>query len=217
MRSNAIRTLPQPSRPIAVEPTAVPPRGAPRASHTATLTRLFEDYHQSLLALFRRRGFSQGECEDLVQETFLKAHRCASDYRGDAPVQHWLFRIATNTAKARLRFRSAARRTADEVPLDRARHSHRDAFSVAADPLGNLLASERCERLLTAVDHLPARMRCCVRLLLEKDIRYREIASVLRISEQTVKVQMARARGQLRILLNEKGSPTPPTRFPKRL
>lgn len=179
------------------------PRARRHQQRPIALEALFDGHHHAILAFFRRRGFSEGECEDLAQETFLKAHRSLQGYRGEAPVEHWLFRIASNTAKATLRFRSAARRAADEIPLENATATYQEAFAALEDPLRSLLSSERARQLTAAVDRLPARMRCCVQLLLQQDGRYRDIAETLRISEQTVKVQLLRARGQLKVLLNE--------------
>lgn len=166
---------------------------------------LFTSHRSAVMALFRSRGFSPWESEDLAQETFLKAHQSLSAYRGDAPIEHWLIRIATNTARAKLRFRAAARRAAHEVPLDQLASKPTDAAAVVTthDPLRHLLAEERGGALHAAVNRLPGRMRRCVRLLLEQDLPYREIARRLCISEQTVKVQLMRARGQLKVLLRE--------------
>ncbi len=189
-----------------LHPFAPPPSAKP-----VSLEDLFDRFYFAVLALFRRRGFTESQCEDLAQETFLKVHEGLAGYRGEAPIEHWLFRIASNTAKASFHFQSAARRKAREVSLEEATALRPADVAVAEpeeDPLRLLLSSERSQRLSAAVDRMPSRMRCCVRLRLEQDLRYREIAEILQISEQTVKVQLMRARDRLRqVLAEDAGAP----------
>lgn len=164
---------------------------------------LFADHHGAILALFRNRGFNAWESEDLTQETFLKVHQRWGTYRGDAPVEHWLFRIASNTARATLRFHGAACRAAPEVSLDHLPCLPPEIGEAPQDPLRHLLDTERRDTLHAAVQRLPERMRRCVTLLLNDDLTYGQIARRLGISEQTVKVQLLRARGRLKMLLRQ--------------
>lgn len=58
---------------------------------------------------------SAADAEDAVQETFLKIHRSASTYSGEASFSTWVFRILVNTCYDILRKR---RRRIDEAPID---------------------------------------------------------------------------------------------------
>ncbi len=171
--------------------------------HSRPSARLYANHRDAVLALFKNRGFNPWESEDLAQETFLKAHQKLATYRGDAPVEHWLFRIASNTARATRRFDSAARRAAPEVSLDHLTSIPTHLTTAPQNPLHTLLDTERSDKLYAAVNRLPRRMRCCVLLLLKQDLTYGQIAGRLGISEQTVKVQLLRARGQLKALLRQ--------------
>ena len=55
------------------------------------------------------------DAEDAVQETFLKVHRAASSYNGEAAFTTWLYRILINTCYDLLRKR---RRRIQEAPID---------------------------------------------------------------------------------------------------
>jgi RNA polymerase sigma-70 factor (ECF subfamily) len=167
---------------------------------------LFDRFYWPLFRFFEGRGFSVEECQDLIQETFLQVYRGIGDFRGDARWEHWLFRIAANTAVKALRHRAAAKRAGRMVPLDEevgeespdsVGGSSRGAEAPA--PLRRLLDKERSELLSQAIAGLPGQMRRCVRLRVFQDLDYGEIADLLQISPSTVKVQLFKARKRLQI------------------
>jgi len=159
---------------------------------------LFDRFYWPLFRFFEGRGFSTEECQDLVQETFLRVHRGAGDFRGEARWDHWLFRIAANTAVKALRHRAAAKRAGSTVSWEDGDVEESPVeIEAAPAPLRRLLDQERKELLSQAIDGLPAQMRRCVRLRVFQDLDYEEIAEVLRISPSTVKVQLFKARKRL--------------------
>jgi RNA polymerase sigma-70 factor (ECF subfamily) len=60
-----------------------------------------------------------------------------------------------------------------------------------------MLQRERSLLLRQAIDRLPDQMRKCLVLRVDHEMKYKEIAVVLRLSPETVKVHLARARRQL--------------------
>ena len=162
---------------------------------------LFDRFYWPLFRFFERRGFSTEECQDLVQETFLRVHRGIEEFRGESHCVHWLFRIAANTAGKALRHQSAAKRAGSTVSwedqgLEEAPHALPGRAETPA-PLRQLLGKEKQELLRQAIDRLPAQMRRCVRLRVFQDLDYEEIAEALQISPSTVKVQLFKARKRL--------------------
>jgi RNA polymerase sigma-70 factor (ECF subfamily) len=172
---------------------------------------LFDRFHWPLFRFFEGRGFSTEECHDLIQETFLRVHQGIGDFRSEARWDHWLFRIAANTAVKALRHRAAAKRAgptvsweeggAEDSPAVEGGGGSRGAEAPA--PLRRLLDKERKEILSQAIDGLPAQMRRCVRLRVFQDLDYEEIAETLQISPSTVKVQLFKARKRLQIELED--------------
>jgi RNA polymerase sigma-70 factor, ECF subfamily len=172
---------------------------------------LFDRSYWPLFRFFERRGFSTAECQDLIQETFLRVHRGIEGFRGDTRWEHWLFRIAANTAVKAWRHRAAAKRAGATVPLEA--EDLEDAPCLAAGggpggaeapaPLRRLLDKERMELLSRAIAGLPAQMRRCVRLRVFQDLDYEEVAEALQISPSTVKVQLFKARKRLQIELED--------------
>src|SRR5262245_61406912 len=70
------------------------------------------------------------DAEDLVQDVMLRAWRARDTYAGDAPIEHWLFRIATNTCLNEL----ASRKRRSLPQLER-------ASAMPGDPLEELEAA----------------------------------------------------------------------------
>jgi len=172
---------------------------------------LFDRFYWPLFRFFEYRGFSTEECQDLIQETFLRVYRGIESFRGEARWEHWLFRIASNTAIKAVRHRTAGKRAGHAVALEgedvmdslpaAAGGSPRGAEAPA--PLRQLLGKEMRELLAQAVAGLPAQMRRCVRLRVFQDLDYDEIAEILQISPSTVKVQLFKARKRLQMELGE--------------
>src|SRR4051794_28401181 len=86
------------------------------ASRDEAFRRLFDLYSPRLYHFFTRRGFPHQECLDLTQETFLGIYRGMEGYRRDASFETWLFKIATNTYRKRLRWGAAGKRGGQEAP-----------------------------------------------------------------------------------------------------
>ncbi len=160
---------------------------------------LYESHNRPLYNFFANRGFSREESRDLVQETFLEAFNSRSRFRGDSSPGTWLFAIATNVWRMTLRDQGRLKRDAQVVPLD----GHRVLADAAQEnrPLKKCLADERTRLLWDALDDLPEKMRLCVVLRLKEELKYREIAEILKISINTVRSQLYEAREKLRARL----------------
>jgi RNA polymerase sigma-70 factor, ECF subfamily len=155
---------------------------------------LFLHYYRSIVTFFVRRGFSLEESRDLAQETFLLVYRKWDSFRGESSAETWLFQIAANLYKQRLRFLATRKRDAQEVSLE----SSMVFTDSIADPLTSTLTSEEADILRKAIKDLPPQMREVVYLRIAGDLKYREIADVMHISIETVKAHLYQARMQLR-------------------
>ncbi|MCP4658084.1 MAG: sigma-70 family RNA polymerase sigma factor [bacterium] len=164
-----------------------------------SLEGLYESYNRPLYNFFANRGFSREESRDLVQETFLEAFNNRSRFRGDSSPGTWLFSLATNVWRMTLRDQGRLKRDAQVVPLD----GHRVPADAAQEnrPLKKCLADERTRLLWDALDEMPEKMRLCVVLRLREELKYREIAEILKVTTNTVRSQLFEAREKLRAQL----------------
>jgi len=174
------------------------------------LEQVFTEYAPSIFHFFSNRGFGREDCRDLTQETFLKALRGIERFRGEAKLETWLLRIATNVWKNRIRRIRAAKRDARMTSLDTGLEQGggvNGAVPVTGtappDPRDEVLAGEQKRQLREAVGRLPARMQRCVTLRIDRGLKYREIAVIMQVSVDTVKAQLYQARQRLKDDLQE--------------
>lgn len=180
------------------------PAGPRAAPSDERFHRLHGRYAHSVEGFFARRGFPPEECRELTQETFLRVFKNIEDLRDEAAEVQWLFAVATNIYRNEVRHRSAEKRNAPLVSLDEAAargQQFEDALlrhGVSGPaPLEDALAAERRRLLLQALADLPPRMRRCTLMRVGQGLKVREIAAVLQISPETVKVQLHQARKRL--------------------
>ena len=172
------------------------------ASREDDFRQLFDLYYPRITHFFARRGFPPQDCLDLTQETFLGIYKGIGTFRRDARFETWLFKIATNAYRKRLRWRAAEKREGEEVPLAADTASERGSGSEPASPedsaRNDMLRRERSRVLREAIEKLPEQMRKCLMLRVYQEMKYREIAALLRLSPETVKVHLFQARRRLR-------------------
>ena len=83
--------------------------------------QLYQQQASAIYALAFRLTADRSKAEDVTQETFLKALKGLRGYRGDAPVQVWLKRMAANAGIDHLRIEARWRRLDEsvlEMPTD---------------------------------------------------------------------------------------------------
>lgn len=125
---------------------------------------------------------SPGEVDDLVQETYLRALRSATTYRGEAPVQAWLLGIARYVCADHVRRRQRQRRLLDRVTRSAATATR----TVDAD-----------HGSLELVDGLHPDRRDAFVLTQVVGLSYEEAAEVLDCPIGTIRSRVARARADL--------------------
>ena len=162
--------------------------------------------HQSRIFNFALTLTAGGaDAEDLAQETFIRAFRGLSRFRGESSFRNWLYRIAVNAARTR-RAQQARQAAVWEARVEvddlAERHPARAAGSVEqADSVEQaMIRRQALDRALAA---LPHDLRAAVVLRDVEGLEYREIAAVLRIPDGTVMSRIFRARRLLRPMLAE--------------
>jgi RNA polymerase sigma-70 factor (ECF subfamily) len=139
--------------------------------------------------------------QDVFQNTFLQVHLKRGLYEDGRPLRPWLYAIATHQAVDALR--KVGRHPT--VSLDQ-RASYRGSESVGLvdllvseghGPLAELQGEERREWVRRSVGRLPEALRQTLILAYHQDLKYREIAEVLKIPVGTVKSRLHAALAKL--------------------
>jgi len=174
---------------------------AVRGGDTASFEPLLRKYQPRVFATARRYARRESEVEDIVQEVFLKAFYKLDSFRGDAPFEHWLMRLAVRTcydflrAHQRNREMSFADVTDEQTDwLDHFAANPADASENAA------AARELVEKVLAQLS--PA-ARLVITLLEIEDRSVKEVAALTGWSVPVVKIRAFRARAQMRKCLEK--------------
>jgi len=157
---------------------------------------LYQTYFRAIERFFARKGLSPEDCLDLTQETLIGIYKGLDGYEHRQRFSAWLYRIATTVHLKRLRTAATAKRAVVEVSRDGMEHPEA-TLAVPGPQLDGLLDAERWRALKAAVAELPEQMRDCLTLRLYHQLSYGEIATVKKISIETVKAHLFRARKKL--------------------
>lgn len=168
----------------------------------ASFRVIYRSYYRRLQRFFAAKGLASEDCQDLTQETLLRVFKGLDAYQHRMRFASWLYRLATNVYRKRLRSAGAVKRSAREVPLA-ALPDPGAAKAEPADQLLGMIDDEKREAMRRAVRELPEQMRKCLTLRLDHDLSYHEIAVVMRIKIDTVKAHLFQARRRLREELRE--------------
>lgn len=128
--------------------------------------------------------------EDLSQEAFLKILDKLESFKGETPVETWLYRVTMNHCLDHLR-RVNARRT---VELDEGADGPVDE---GASPEATLLDRELAGAVGRALAELPPKFRLAYTLHHWEDLSYEDIARMEKTSVSAIKMRIARGREQL--------------------
>jgi RNA polymerase sigma-70 factor (ECF subfamily) len=147
------------------------------------------------------------EAFDLTQETFISAYRASSNFRGEAKVYTWLYRIALNHCKNR--FKQRDRQKEFEGPSlddgagvgdgsDAGQTESRAVADWSMAPEALIEQKELRAQIYRAVDALPIEYRTVLVLREMEGLNYSDIAEVTGLSMEAVKTRLSRARGMIR-------------------
>ncbi len=158
-----------------------------RTGDENALAQLYAEYKEPVWRLCRRLLRREADAEDVLQTTFIKAFCALPQFRGDASLKTWLFRIAVNEAITLLRRRDAAHVSTTDEAID---------DMVAPDAMGD--AERVAVRALIA--SLKPDFRTVLVLRYWEELSYEEIASVLSLPLPSVKMRIHRAKEAFREL-----------------
>ncbi|HWD94455.1 MAG TPA: sigma-70 family RNA polymerase sigma factor [Verrucomicrobiae bacterium] len=165
----------------------------------ASFEPLIEKFSPRVFATARRYARRESEVEDIVQEVWLKAYQKLKSFRGEAPFEHWLMRLAVRTCYDFLRSHQRNRESAfsdlsepEDDWLERFVHQP----AVAREDAD--AARQLVQRVL---QYLPPPARLVITLLEIEDRSVKEISRLTGWSVPLVKVRAFRARAEMRKIL----------------
>jgi RNA polymerase sigma-70 factor, ECF subfamily len=147
------------------------------------------------------RLVGQCEAEDLTQEVFVRVSRGLPDFKGAAKLSTWIYRIATNVAIDRSRSRSFKESQSDKA-ISHHEETEEDAGALPDEKSPSierqLMREEMSSCVHNYIDTLPENYRAIVTLSAIEELTNQEIAEVLGLTLDAVKIRLHRGRAKLK-------------------
>lgn len=174
-----------------------------KAGDREAFSELVRRYQDRVYTLCLRWMGDAATAEDVAQEVFLSLYKSLMDFRGDAKLSTWIFRVATNHCKNR-RIHLIRRAADRHEPLEGLSRDDAPPREIADEKAGTdrgLHRSEAEQLIQTALAALDETHRSVVVLRDIEDLSYEEIAEILELPRGTVKSRLHRARADLARIL----------------
>ncbi len=149
-----------------------------------------------LFRLALRITLNAADAEDVVQDTMLKVWKRRNDWEQIESIEAFCLTICRNLALDRLRHKDYQSQTLDMAadPVDASHTANPEQMAVQRD---------RIQLVRQLINRLPERQRSCMQLRDIEGKSYRDIATILGITEQQVKVTIFRARQAVKTAFQE--------------
>jgi RNA polymerase sigma-70 factor (ECF subfamily) len=157
------------------------------------------------------RMLGENEAEDLTQEVFVKVDKALKEFRGEAQLSTWVYRIATNAALDRQHSSSFKQQARECIPDDPSCQNETEpedknvwTGEQKQDVDQQLIHKEMNSCIREYIDQLPDDYGAVMLLREVEGFKNSEIAEILEVSLDTVKIRLHRARAKLKESLGRK-------------
>ncbi|HEX2953966.1 MAG TPA: sigma-70 family RNA polymerase sigma factor [Bacillota bacterium] len=165
------------------------------SGRTYALERLMTKYQSFVYYLALQIVGDNQDAEEVTQEVFWRVYRFAKKFRGDAKVKTWLYTIAVNEARNRLRRKGVSRFAHEdisetELPTDQ-------------DLEEGYLLEERSAEIQSAIAKLNPTQQAVILMYYREELSYQEIADIMDVPIGTIKTHLFRGKKSLAKILGE--------------
>ena len=168
----------------------------------AAFNELITLYQGRIFRLVFRMLGDRAEAEDLAQEVFITVFKSIEGFRGESKLSTWLYRVATNHSKNRIKYlqrRAHGKKNEfDEIAENEAALSAANPIDPMARPDHLVEAYQKEEILKAAIAALDEDHRALIVLRDIENLTYDQIQEITGLAEGTVKSRLHRARQTLR-------------------
>lgn len=177
---------------------------AVQAGDSSAFDELVRRWERKIRGAVYRVVGSEEEARDVTQEAFLKAFRGLAGFKSEARFSSWLYQIALNLSRDKLR-RRKLRNHASLDAMEEDGHASPALVSRAPDAHAQFQRTDLARRVAAAVAALPDDQREVIVLKEYQDLTFVEIAEVLELPVSTVKTRLYRGLTLLRERLEQQG------------
>jgi RNA polymerase sigma-70 factor (ECF subfamily) len=163
-----------------------------KAGNRLSFSELVKRHQKGLLRMSLRFVKDLDTAEDVVQEAFIKAYEKLHSFEGRASFKSWLYQIAVNNARNRIRDTRKNMMDIDNIQL-----------AVGAEAESGMVHTAVAGMLQEEVDKLPDRQRTALVLRVYEDMSFKEIAEIMECPYDTAKANYRHALMKLREVFEE--------------
>lgn len=168
---------------------------------TIGLEQVFHDNYRKLYSCAYRMVGSHQDTEDVLQNTFLKAYKNLDKFRGESKLYTWVYRILVNESYRYFEYYERLPVTRITEDLGMSEREFFRSIEYTPDYDDNLIVDEMREKCLQGfLKCLPQTQRACFILKSCLRLKIKDIAEILDMSPENVKVTLHRGRKNLREL-----------------
>src|SRR5687768_11401750 len=180
-----------------------------RARDERAFNELVKEYERRIFGLLLRMIGRRDEAEDLAQEVFVQVFKAVGTFRGDSKLSTWIYRIAVNLCKNRVKYLKRRRAEAqDEYEALAERSPLTSGSGVTSGDIArpdHMLEGIQLERVVhQCIVELDEDFREVLILRDVEDLSYEELCEVTGLPDGTVKSRLHRARAMLKQAVERK-------------
>ena len=171
------------------------------AGDTQSFSIIVQRYKDLVFTLALRMMKHREEAEEVSQDTFVKVYRSLNKFKGDSKFSTWIYRVAYNTCLDRLK---KHKREQNTVAIDAFTVNQISTFDNA---LTTLEAAERKAAIKACLNLLPSDDSALITLFYFEELSLEEIAKIVGLTSNNVKVKLFRSRKKLTKILKDQLEP----------
>jgi RNA polymerase sigma-70 factor (ECF subfamily) len=166
-----------------------------RNNDTKAFAELVDTFGTKVLNLCISFTKNLEDAEDLTQEVFTKVYQSIHDFKGNASLATWIYRITVNQCCENLRKNKRLKRSGQNVQIEVANQNV--TFDASSNPEEVFVNLEYRKILFSAFDRLPDNQRIAFTMQHFEGFTYKEIAEIMELSHAAVESLIFRARRHL--------------------
>lgn len=171
------------------------------------LNSLMERHAQKLFHYLLRQLGNEEDTEDIAQESFVRIYQNCTRFDPAQKFTTWLYTIATNLSRDRLRYRARHPHVSLQAESDSEPGLENALPASGQSPHEQLAAHENADAVRRAIALLPEDLRTPLILSAYENLSHAEIGAILRCTAKAVETRLYRARKHLRDVLRKSDFP----------
>jgi RNA polymerase sigma-70 factor (ECF subfamily) len=165
-----------------------------KAGQSNYFSYIVEKYQDIVYSIALKVVKNSNDAEEMAQESFIKAYKSISSFKGSAKFSTWLYRITYNTCISELRKRKIHYTSTDDVEIED------ESTEINLDGIPE---ENRAKAIKEAMNQLPEEEYTLILLYYFEEQSIEEISKVTKLSESNTKVKLYRARKKLYSILSK--------------